>query len=447
MMSGALETRKDRLWKAYPKYKESGINWLGKIPEHWEAKAIKRLCIVKRGASPRPIDDPIYFDDEGECAWVRIADVSASDRYLNQTEQRLSTLGQSKSVSLCPGDLFVSIAGTVGKPIITKIKCCIHDGFVYFVGLKMNKEFLYYLFTAGEAYKGLGKLGTQLNLNTDTIGSIIIGVPSEKEQAAIVNFLDHETAKIDALISKKEQLIKLLEEKRTAFISNAVTKGLDSNVSTKDSGVEWMGKIPAHWEVKRLKRFALKIQTGSTPPTDKLEYYENEDVPWFTPASFENHLDLAEPAKIISHSAFRDGKARLFPKDTVMIVGIGATIGKVGLLTAGGSCNQQITAIVLNEKVLPSFTGYYLKTLEPVIRGIAPSATLAIMDQGRIAEIDVPLPPIMEQQGIINCLDCETSKIDSLISKIREHIARLQEYRTALISAAVTGKIDVHGEA
>src|SRR5205807_6899812 len=138
---------------------------------------IKRLCQVKRGASPRPIDDPIYFDDEGEYAWVRISDVTASDKYLQKTEQKLSLLGQSKSICLEPGQLFLSIAGTVGKPIITQIKCCIHDGFVYFTSLHHNREYLFYVFSGGELYKGLGKLGTQLNLNTDTIGDIRIPVP------------------------------------------------------------------------------------------------------------------------------------------------------------------------------------------------------------------------------------------------------------------------------
>src|SRR5262249_41311897 len=116
--------------------KDSGVEWLGKIPADWEVKKVKRLCRVRRGASPRPIDDPIYFDNEGEYAWVRIADVTASERYLETTTQRLSELGKLRSVALEPGELFVSIAATVGKPIITKIKCCIHDGFVYFVGLR-----------------------------------------------------------------------------------------------------------------------------------------------------------------------------------------------------------------------------------------------------------------------------------------------------------------------
>jgi len=207
--------------------KDSGVEWVGEIPEQWDVKKVKRLCLVRRGASPRPIDDPIYFDDEGEYAWVRIADVTASERYLERTTQRLSTLGKSKSVALEPGDLFVSIAATVGKPVITKIKCCIHDGFVYFVGLHENREFLFYLFSCGEPYKGLGKQGTQLNLNTDTIGDIYLPRPTCAEQEAIVQFLDRETARIDALVAKVQDAIDRLKELRSALISAAVTGKID----------------------------------------------------------------------------------------------------------------------------------------------------------------------------------------------------------------------------
>ena len=207
--------------------KDSGVEWLGEIPAHWEVKKFKRLCLVRRGASPRPIDDPIYFDDDGEYAWVRIADVTASERYLEGTTQKLSGLGRSKSVGLEPGELFLSIAATVGKPIVTRIKCCIHDGFVYFVGLRENKEYMYYLFSCGEAYKGLGKLGTQLNLNTDTIGDIYVPVPRREEQEAIVRFLDRGTATVDELIARIRHAIDLLAELRTALISAAVTGNID----------------------------------------------------------------------------------------------------------------------------------------------------------------------------------------------------------------------------
>lgn len=207
--------------------KDSGADWLGKIPSRWEAKKIKRLCQVKRGASPRPIDDPIYFDDVGEYAWVRISDVTASERYLLTTEQKLSKLGESKSVRMEPGDLFLSIAATVGKPMITKIKCCIHDGFVYFSNLKQDKEYMFYLFQSGEMYKGLGKLGTQLNLNTDTIGNIIIPVPPIREQQTIVKYLDDKVSQINLTIGLTKKQIEKLHEYRISLITMAVTGKID----------------------------------------------------------------------------------------------------------------------------------------------------------------------------------------------------------------------------
>lgn len=203
--------------------KNSGVEWLGDVPAHWEVLSIKRLSQVKRGASPRPIDNPDYFDDDGEYAWVRIADVTASNMYLLETTQRLSDLGKSFSVPLQPNSLFLSIAGSVGKPIITKIKACIHDGFVYFPEYKNNINFLYYIFCSGQPYLGLGKMGTQLNLNTDTVGAIKIALPTREEQDNIADYLDKETAKIDDLCDTVNQTIGRLKEYRTALITQAVT--------------------------------------------------------------------------------------------------------------------------------------------------------------------------------------------------------------------------------
>ena len=207
--------------------KDSGIEWLGDVPTHWEVKQIKRLTIVQRGASPRPIDDPKYFDDEGRYAWVRIADVSASDGHLRETTQRLSELGSSLSVRLAPGSLFISIAGTVGKPCITDIEACIHDGFVYFPTLNLDPMFLYRVFEAGGCYGGLGKFGTQLNLNTDTIGSICVAVPPPRELVAVLAHLDQTTAAIDSLTREAVHAVDLLKDRRNALISAAVTGKID----------------------------------------------------------------------------------------------------------------------------------------------------------------------------------------------------------------------------
>jgi type I restriction enzyme S subunit len=218
--------------------KDSGVQWLGEVPAHWDVIAIKWLSPVLRGASPRPIDDPKYFDDSGEYAWVRIADVSASDGTLRETTQTLSALGASLSVKMEPGEMFLSIAGTVGKPCITQIKACIHDGFVYFPNLTIDNKFLYRIFEAGTCYGGLGKMGTQLNLNTETVGGIQIGIPPSSEIAQILEFIDHQSSSFNSLIDEATKGVELLQERRSALISAAVTgkinvRGWQPPVSTQ----------------------------------------------------------------------------------------------------------------------------------------------------------------------------------------------------------------------
>jgi len=203
--------------------KDSGVEWIGEIPKHWEVKKIKHLAQVKRGSSPRPIDDPRYFEEDGRYSWVRIADVSASGKYLERTTEKLSELGSSLSTKMSPGDLFLSIAGTVGKPVITKIECCIHDGFVWFDGLEINRDYLYFLFLVGSCFQGLGKMGTQLNLNTDTVGDVQIPYPNKEEQAQIVLQIENILDKIDRLIVLEQQRANKLSEYRQSLISSVVT--------------------------------------------------------------------------------------------------------------------------------------------------------------------------------------------------------------------------------
>ena len=210
-----------------PRLKASGVEWLGVVPEHWEVKALKWETPVQRGASPRPIDDEAYFDNDGSHAWVRIADVTAAGMYLNRTTQRLSELGVSLSVPLEPGELVLSIAGSVGKPCITKIDCCIHDGFVYFPQWTGDVRYLFYVFASGEPYKGLGKLGTQLNLNTDTVGSISVAIPPVDEQAAIADYLTTENAEIESSLESVREAVERLQEFRAALITAAVTGKID----------------------------------------------------------------------------------------------------------------------------------------------------------------------------------------------------------------------------
>ena len=443
--------------KPYSEYKESGVEWLGQVPGHWEVKAIKWESLVPRGASPRPIDDPIYFDDEGEFAWVRISDVTAAGMYLENTEQQLSELGSSLSVKMQPGSLFLSIAGSVGKPCIAKIKCCIHDGFVYFPRWKGDPRFLYYIFASGEPYKGLGKMGTQLNLNTDTVGGISIGLPDEEEQTAIADFLDRETGRIDTLVAKKRRLIALLGEKRTALISRTVTRGLPAEAARefdlephtrfKDSGIGWLGEVPEGWKPTRLK-FIADIQTGYAFSSDD---FTDEGVPVLRIGDItkDGSVDFAN-AKYLPENHKTVYSKVLITRGAIVMAMTGATIGKAGKYDqdAPALLNQRVCSFYSTGDNDHNFLWYILNAdfyMEHINLTAFGGAQPNISDT-ELLDCFVAVAPATEQAAIATYLDRETAKIDRLMEKIETAIARLQEYRTALITAAVTGKIDVREE-
>jgi type I restriction enzyme S subunit len=431
------------VYRAYAEYKETTADWLGAVPKHWKVIQIKHLTAVRRGASPRPIDDPKYFDSEGEFAWVRIADVSASERYLESTTQRLSEIGENLSVKMLPNDLFLSIAGTVGKPIITRIKCCIHDGFVYFPDFKENKEFLYYVFACGQPYLGLGKMGTQLNLNTDTVGSISIGLPPLREQAAIVDFLDYKTAQIDALIAKKQALLETLAEKRTALISYAVTKGLDPSVPMKDSGVAWLGEIPQHWQTKRL-RFLTTMAGGMTPSTGTPEYW-NGDVPWVSPKDMKSD-ELSFSIDTLTEKAVSDTGIRLHDSGRVLIVVRGMILAHtfpVAVNTVPVTVNQDMKA--LSSSLNHGYLALLLRGIQGLILSVVEESAhgTKVLRTDVFKNIFLPVPPDDEQKRIVQEVCRLTKLLDEQGKTVHSVIDRLNEYRSALITNAVTGKIDV----
>ncbi len=427
----------------YPAYKDSGVEWLGQVPAHWHICKIKRLSPVQRGASPRPIDDPKYFDDCGEYSWVRIADVSASNGTLSETTQRMSELGANLSVKIAPGELFVSIAGTVGKPCIATIKACIHDGFVYFPRLKINPKFLYRVFEAGTCYGGLGKFGTQLNLNTDTIGTISMATPPEDEVEEILKFLDRETTKIDALIAEQEKLIALLAEKRQATISHAVTRGLNPAAPMKDSGVEWLGQVPAHWEVKRLKTISPRITVGIV--VNPSEYVSDEGLPFIYGGDIsEGHISIESARRITASDSLQQEKTRLQPGDLLTVrVGAPGVTAVVPESCAGGNC----ASVMLIRR--GNFDSKWLcfamnsRMIRFQVEGVQYGAAQEQFNISHAINFWLAVPPQAEQHEISKQLEEGIALFDELHAKTTSAINLLKERRAALIAAAVTGQIDV----
>ena len=425
--------------KSYSAYKKSGVEWLGNVPEHWGVRRIKSLSIVRRGASPRPIDDARYFDEHGEFAWVRISDVTASDRYLYKTTQRLSELGQSLSVELNPGSLFLSIAGSVGKPIITKIKCCIHDGFVYFSRFRGDVEFLYRVLSTDAPFSGLGKFGTQLNLNTDTVGNIYIGWPPSDEQAAIARYLDDADQRIRAYVSAKERLIALLEEERQAVIHQAVTRGLDPDVKLKPSGIEWLGDVPEHWEVAQFAR-QVEIAEGQVDP--KVEPYTS----MLTIAP--NHVESGTGRLLNRETAFEQGaiSGKYICRDGDVIYSkIRPALAKVTVAPTDCLCSADMYPLRPRNPLQRDYLFWLLLSTGFTAWSTAQSERVAMPKVNRqtLNNTYIPLPPHPEQASIAQYVTEATGGTYKAIDRARRQIQLMEEYRTRLIADVVTGKIDV----
>jgi type I restriction enzyme S subunit len=462
-MDGAMSTTKTLKsalgrFKPYSAYKASGVGWLGlgEIPADWTAKRLKHLAIINpaltvaglEGLGPDAEVSFVPMEAVGENGGL---DLSAT-RPIAGVKNGYTFFRNDDVVVAKITPCFENRKGALARGLTNAIAFGTTELHVVRAAAELKPHFLFYT-TMSDGFRRLGEAAMygaagQKRVPESFIRNLMHPLPPLAEQGAIVAFLDRETAKIDSLVAKKERLIGLLQEKRAALIAHAVTKGLDPNVPMKDSGVEWLGEIPAHWEVPPLKRRAKRIQTGSTPATSEQKYYESGAIPWYGPGSFSDDLPLQKPVKFISDSAVVDGVARLFDAGTVAVVTIGATIGKVAYMAEPGSFNQQITGITFDlRRVTTKFGAYQLKSIEPTLRGTARNTTLPILDQEEVGYLPFLIPPQAEQQAIIASLDRETARIDLLVDKIREAIDRLKELRTALISAAVTGKIEVRGEA
>jgi type I restriction enzyme S subunit len=290
--------------KAYPKYKDSGIEWLGEVPEEWNLYKLKYTSDVIMGQSPSSDD---YSEDSDMLPFLQ----GNADFTKKYSTPRVYCDGAKKTIT--KGSLLISVRAPVGALNEADQEYGIGRGLCAVKPkTSLSKEYIWYMLHVTRLeLESLATGSTYDAVSVDEVADMSILIPSKREQQAIASFLDRETARIDALIQKKERMIELLKEKRIALITQAVTKGLDPNAPMKDSGIEWLGEVPEHWEVKRIKHVATRIQTGCTPPTSKEQYYEDGTIQWFGPSSFTGDLYLSDPVKIINESSVTDGVARL----------------------------------------------------------------------------------------------------------------------------------------
>jgi len=433
-------------WKPYSAYKDSGVEWLGEIPEHWDIWKINHsFRCIGSGTTPSTNDMNFY---KGDIPWTITSELR--ENIINDTVKKITHLALKEHSALelyPPGTLLIAMYGaTIGRLGILGISACTNQACCAFSNpISLDIKFTFYwLLMRRQEIIVLSSGGGQPNINQEKLKEIRIPAPSLLEQRAIASFLDCETAHIDTLISKKESLISLLQEKRAALISHAVTYGLDSDVSMKDSGVEWFKCIPKHWNFSKIIRYA-DLKTGGTPKRENLRYWENGEINWITSGKV-NKKKIFETEEKITKEGLTNSNANILPVNSVMIAlnGQGKTKGTVAILKIESSCSQSLAAFVCDEINLHyNYLFYYLESKYKELRGLVGDSLRDGLSLGHLKSIYSPLPPPPEQHNIASFLDRETAHIDTLISKVREGIEMLREYRTALISAAVIGKIDV----
>jgi len=439
----------------YPEYKDSGVEWLGDVPIHWEIKRLKQNCEV----FPSNVDKK-SSSDEKAVFLCNYTDVYYNERIVDGMDLMAATATdeQIAKFTLRAGDTIITKDSETADDIAIAAYVP-HElpGVVcgYHLSMIRPKEgtcgsFVKRLFDSSYAKSKFATLAnglTRVGLGQYAVDNIELPWPPESEQRLIAAFLDRETAKIDALVAEQERLIELLKEKRQAVISHAVTKGLDPTVPMKDSGIEWLGEVPAHWEVRRLRHVVPEITVGIVVEPSK--YYTDEGIPALRSLNVKPGRIIQENLVFISQDGHAlHTKSRLRTGDLVAVrSGQPGTTAVIPPELHGANC---IDLIIIRKPLHGSerYLSWYMAS-DVAIRQFTEGSGGAIQQHfnvGTATNMIVALPPEDEQLGIANFLDQEALMFDALIDEAQHAIDLLKERRGALISAAVTGKIDVRDQ-
>ena len=426
-------------YKAYSEYKDSGIEWLAKIPTHWKLTRVKESAKVINGY---PFDSS-KFDSAQGTPLVRIRDI-------NSAKTEVGFVGEVPLESLIfDGDVLIGMDGdfnvakwTGGKAALNQRVACVRANdvdlqkFIYYVmpfNMKVTNDLTYFT--------------TVKHLSSTDILKTRFALPPKDETKWIANFLDHETAKIDTLIAKQQELIKLLKEKRQAVISHAVTKGLNPNAPMRDSGVEWLGEVPEHWVVAQLKFNTLEMQTGPFGSQLHAEDYVDDGIPLVNPAHMVDGKIVPDSQVTVDiDTCNRLSRHKLKTGDIVFARR--GDLGRCAIVTEvedGWLCGTGSLKAKLNKKLLPEYS-YLLITSNGVISELSlesKGSTMENLNTETLGRVRLPVPPVSEQNKILNYVKDVSGRFSILIDDASLAIKLMQERRSALISAAVTGKIDV----
>jgi type I restriction enzyme S subunit len=440
----------------YSKYKPSGVEWLDDVPEHWVVRRLKQVVDSKRQITYGIVQAGPHVPDG--VPYIRPADMTDEQGVLEPGDVMRTSpeiAGSYSRSMIAAGDLICSIGPSFGKVMITPdwlsganltqgtARIAVQPG-------QNPRYFFWVLRSAVSIAQWESSVGgaTFRALNLGPLVETSIPVPSASDQFVIAAFLDRETAKIDGLVAGQQRLIGLLKEKRQAFISHAVTKGLNPRAPMKHSGIEWIGDIPEHWSMRRVKHVSIFTTSG---PRGWSERVGEEGQIFVQSGDLNDSLDVdfSNAKRVQVEGGAETSRTQLYHGDVVVCI-TGAKTGNVAVcmvVPEPAYVNQHLCLVRPDCKgVVPAFLGILLKSrigqtyFELSQYGLKQGLSLE-----NVREAPVLLPPISEQASIVAFIGAETVKLDSLTAEAQRAIVLLQERRAALISAAVTGQIDVRG--
>ncbi len=439
------------IFDSYDKYKESGVSWLGKIPAHWDCVKIKHFT-YKVGSGVTPTGGSENYPDEG-ILFIRSQNVHFDGLKLDDAAFIYEeTHNEMSKTAIKYDDVLLNITGaSIGRCCVFKevktpanvnqhvcilrpTKSLCPDWLSSVLGSKVGQNQIWM------SHNGSSREG----LNFADLKAFSIPLPPKDEQITIANFLDEKTAHIDGLIEKKRKLLKLLAERRAAIITNAVTKGLNPKAPMKDSGIDWLGQIPEHWKLKKVTHVTTMIGSGTTPKSDNPEYYENGTVNWLVTGDLNDGTVSQTSNKVTDKAIFAHSSLKLYPKGSLLIAMYGATIGKLGILKTETTVNQATCVMSFDDKNSVDFWFNVFLANRNYIISLGYGGGQPNISRDVIKSFRFPCPNSKEEQlEIVEYLLAENDRLDQIEKTVSKIIDKLQEYRSALITEAVTGKIKV----
>ncbi|EAU54045.1 restriction endonuclease subunit S [Mariprofundus ferrooxydans] len=433
----------------YPEYKDSGVEWLGEIPAHW---VLTRTKYISELTPKKP-----KISRDKECSFIPMEKLKTDSivldevRTIDDVYDGYTYFADSDVLMAKVTPCFENKNIAIAQDLVNGVGFGSSEIYVIRANQRVSNRFLFYRLQEDSfmeiAIAAMTGAGGLKRVPSDVLNNYIAAVPQHDEQMEIANFLDRETAKIDTLIEKQQQLIKLLKEKRQAVISHAVTKGLNPDAPMRNSGIEWLGEVPAHWEISSLG-FECSVKARLGWKGLKAEEYVDEGYIFLATPNIKGEKIDFENVNYITKARYDESPEIMLNEGDVLVTKDGSTTGTTNIvreLPSPATVNSSIAVLRSVGRIDSSYLYYFFVStyVQNVIKRIQGGMGVPHLFQADLRKFNVLMPPFKEQKEIAAEIDMRLPKFDDLIAKAEYSILLMKERRTALISAAVTGKIDV----